>query len=666
MIALTKEDRLFLLAPHPDDECLAMGGLIQRAVAVGAAVRVVFATNGDNNPWPQRVAERRWRVSSDDQKRWGERRNAEARAALDVLGLGAEAARFLNLPDQGMTRLLMDADAAVIDAMAQELVACAPTLIVGPSRDDAHRDHSALHILLRLALRKSGLSDVRCLDYVIHHAKFDPRENPVALVLNAGERDRKLDAIHRHETQMVMSRRRFSAYADRPECFWEPGPCRRNHSFHPVRSAALEGAVFRLVLPRQAFAMAGRRLLLSMESSTRGSLRWFVPLPLRGETISIKDARTGKEICSGTRQQVRRETVLNIPVSEWGSLCEIFTKITGSPLSFYDRSGWREVPSVGPSPVVSSTPTRSLHFVASPRSRPRKMASRPIAEWRTHERAWQARTSQLRCIYLINLDAATDRRAHMEKAFAEAGIPLERVPAIDGKTLTLPHPGYAQELYHRYHGRTTKPGEIGCYLSHLKAMEAFLASGDSHGLICEDDLVLQPQFERVLAAAMRTAGSWNVLRLSGLSPGQPARVAELAAGAFLCVNFGRLKGAGAYIVDRRAAEAMVTGLRPMWLPWDHAIDREWPFGLRACSVYPFPVSQTENLFRSSIQGGEASKLAAALRWVTTYPYQAVNEATRWCLRGWHYLRLKVTGVHTGLCAMFVSLWLDLPDVDAWV
>lgn len=641
MIPLTKEDSLFLLAPHPDDECLAMGGLIQRAVEVGARVRVVFATNGDNNPWPQRFVERRLRVSPRDQQRWGGRRSAEACAALDILGLGATSAHFLNLPDQGMTHLLMSADAAVIDAMARELVACAPTLIVGPSRDDAHRDHSTLHILLRLAVRKSGMNGARCLDYVIHHARFDPRETPVTLHLTPEQRSRKLDAIHRHETQMAMSRKRFSSYADRPENFWEPAACQRNHPFHPVRSAAVEGSVLRLVVPRQTFAFAGRRLLLSMESETGGPLRWFVPLPMGMGAISIKDAQSGKEVGTGTCRRVRGETMLDIPVSQWGDLAEIFVKITSSPLSFYDRSGWREVPALPAAPVVSSAPTRTFEAVASLQS------------------------SRLRRTFLINLDTATDRRVHMEQAFAATGMELERVSAIDGRTLVLPHPAYSQSLYHRYHGRTTKPGEIGCYLSHIKAMEAFLATGDSHGLICEDDLVLTPEFERVLDAAMRTAGAWNVLRLSGLSPGQPARVVELAEGFFLCVNFGRLKGAGAYIVDRRAAEAMIAGLLPMWLPWDHAVDREWPFGLRACSVYPFPVSQTENLFRSSIQGGKASKLAAARRWVTTYPYQAANEISRWCLRGWHYMQIKVAFMRVGLGAVLASPWLDFDLADAW-
>nr|MBP6330775.1 PIG-L family deacetylase [Dokdonella sp.] len=42
-------DRVLVLAPHPDDEVLATGGLIQQALAAGAALRVIVATDGDNN-----------------------------------------------------------------------------------------------------------------------------------------------------------------------------------------------------------------------------------------------------------------------------------------------------------------------------------------------------------------------------------------------------------------------------------------------------------------------------------------------------------------------------------------------------------------------------------------------------------------------------------------
>ena len=73
-LRMTAKDRLLILAPHPDDESLATGGLIQRAVKAGAKVRVLFATDGDNNPWPQRFVERKLQISYTDRARWGRRR----------------------------------------------------------------------------------------------------------------------------------------------------------------------------------------------------------------------------------------------------------------------------------------------------------------------------------------------------------------------------------------------------------------------------------------------------------------------------------------------------------------------------------------------------------------------------------------------------------------
>src|SRR5437588_12893351 len=103
----TSKSRLMLVAPHPDDEALACSVLLQRAVRAGAAVRVVYATDGDDNPWPQRVLERKWRLNATDRRRWGRLRRTEALAALRVLGVNGFAARFLGLPDQKLTAMLM-------------------------------------------------------------------------------------------------------------------------------------------------------------------------------------------------------------------------------------------------------------------------------------------------------------------------------------------------------------------------------------------------------------------------------------------------------------------------------------------------------------------------------------------------------------------------------
>src|ERR1700709_851803 len=125
-----------VLAPHPDDESLATGGLLQRAVAAGASVAVLLASDGEDNPWPQRVLEGRWQIGARERERWGSRRRREALAALRVLGVGEDAVRYLGFPDQGCTRFLLGAHEAPLGTLTAAIRDWRPTLLVVPSPDD--------------------------------------------------------------------------------------------------------------------------------------------------------------------------------------------------------------------------------------------------------------------------------------------------------------------------------------------------------------------------------------------------------------------------------------------------------------------------------------------------------------------------------------------------
>lgn len=243
-------------------------------------------------------------------------------------------------------------------------------------------------------------------------------------------------------------------------------------------------------------------------------------------------------------------------------------------------------------------------------------------------------------VYIINLDSAKERWSYVVNSFAGTPFTICRVSAVDGYALQLPIPEYSETRYRWFHGRPTAPGHVGCYLSHIKAMTAFLATEDDYALIAEDDLSLSADFEDVLSAAMLYSRQWNILRLTGLGKGRPARVATLLGDTSLCIGFARLKGTGAYVIDRLAARVLSTGLLPMRLPIDHAMDREWFFGLRAAYVLPFPASQLDAGFRSSIQRGQSLKLSFLRRCLATYPYQAANELSRWVFRLFHYFTFK--------------------------
>jgi glycosyl transferase family 25 len=235
--------------------------------------------------------------------------------------------------------------------------------------------------------------------------------------------------------------------------------------------------------------------------------------------------------------------------------------------------------------------------------------------------------------YVINLDRETARWRHMVSAFKASDIGLVRVPAIDGNSIELTARELDSSGYRWRHGRKINIFEVACYLSHLRALTAFLdSSTDEIAMILEDDVMPSASIDKVVREVSKFSGSWSILRLSGLSRGKPLRVMELSSDHFICVNLGRLKGAGAYMINRIAARRMVNNLLPIALPYDHAMDREWVWCLKAACVLPFPISQTERRFRSSIQHNSQPKLGRARRICTTYPYQAFNELNRYVFR----------------------------------
>lgn len=97
--------RLMIFAPHPDDETLGAGGLIQRVLQHQGAVQVVFVTNGDGYVDGVRREVHRRHTSHADFIEYGERRHQEATRALHDLGLRTADGVFLGFPDDGIDDL---------------------------------------------------------------------------------------------------------------------------------------------------------------------------------------------------------------------------------------------------------------------------------------------------------------------------------------------------------------------------------------------------------------------------------------------------------------------------------------------------------------------------------------------------------------------------------
>ena len=140
-------NRVFVLAPHPDDETIGCGGCLARLSSRGSDVRVLVATAGEASvALPGRTAPE----------------TAASRRA-EVVGacrrLGATCAEVLDLPDGQVAAHLGE----LVQALDRHLADFRPDLIFTPWPLDAHPDHQAVTRALAAAALPSR-AEVWCYE----------------------------------------------------------------------------------------------------------------------------------------------------------------------------------------------------------------------------------------------------------------------------------------------------------------------------------------------------------------------------------------------------------------------------------------------------------------------------------------------------------------------
>ncbi|MGV0818750.1 glycosyltransferase family 25 protein [Martelella sp. AMO21009] len=101
--------------------------------------------------------------------------------------------------------------------------------------------------------------------------------------------------------------------------------------------------------------------------------------------------------------------------------------------------------------------------------------------------------------FVINLDRDTERLERIEALLSERDVAFTRVPAVDGRSLS-PDEIAAVCAYPTPVSIRLQPGEIACYLSHIKAWRLLLDSDQECAAIFEDDIDLSHDAAAVLSA----------------------------------------------------------------------------------------------------------------------------------------------------------------------
>jgi len=216
-------------------------------------------------------------------------------------------------------------------------------------------------------------------------------------------------------------------------------------------------------------------------------------------------------------------------------------------------------------------------------------------------------------IYVINLDRDVERMASLAGSLRGLNLTYIRVSAVLGKEV----PNWEQLVDAELYGARNRlpmprPGEVGCYLSHLKAMEEFLRTDAPWCVILEDDVEVRPECVEVLAA-LGQKDDWDLVKLFCFHSGLPVRKRALTQNHHLVVHLTRTTSSAAYVVNRRAAETLLKSMRPISEQVDHALERPWETGLRVRGVRPLPVVLAPIAATTTIGYDDRSRRLLSLR-----------------------------------------------------
>jgi glycosyl transferase family 25 len=207
-------------------------------------------------------------------------------------------------------------------------------------------------------------------------------------------------------------------------------------------------------------------------------------------------------------------------------------------------------------------------------------------------------------IFLINLDRSPDRLLEFDVEAKKISLDYERITAIDGCS-ALP-----AWLADEFDPASLSSGEIGCYASHLCVSRMVRDEGLAGAIVLEDDVVLEPDFERCAREALRFAPvGWDVIHMSTNYKRSAFPINELGRG-YQLVRYSRLPAnSAAYAISRTGAlKLLQPGLRSM--PFDMEFRYAWLRGLEIFGVYPALAKQRASV-PSTIDGARTTNLSAS-------------------------------------------------------
>ena len=183
---------------------------------------------------------------------------------------------------------------------------------------------------------------------------------------------------------------------------------------------------------------------------------------------------------------------------------------------------------------------------------------------------------EIKKTYIISLLNRTDRRSKIVSTMDWLDYTfIDAVPGSDINVSKLIKAGVLNQSFYDPEGNLNK-NIIGCSLSHIKAWTKFKESGESIGLILEDDAVYTPSYNLEELQSDIDKLDWDVIYL-GKHDKYISGLSETKLVSRLLYGHGHW-GAHAYLINQTSVDKLIAKYQPIKLAVDVFMDHmtdEW-------------------------------------------------------------------------------------------
>lgn len=208
-------------------------------------------------------------------------------------------------------------------------------------------------------------------------------------------------------------------------------------------------------------------------------------------------------------------------------------------------------------------------------------------------------------IFVISLKHSAERFDVLENGLLQHGLTPIRVNAINGKLKSsLLKRLCCREYYSNYLNRSLTPGEIGCFVSHLKILRQIVKTNTPQAIILEDDAVFATDFGLFCKTDLPILlDVVDIVKLEGAFFAHTSRDGLTIFDGSTCRAIIPLKptqNSAGYAVTLRGAKSLLRVMARASDPFDFILIRYERYRARYCEIRPFLVMQSgvESLIES--------------------------------------------------------------------